>query len=355
MNGLKRLCQLVVFATLPGLLSACAGLATGGMSLSDAARYPMRSPEYVLRDLGGERYLLAQWDVPMNGNVVQRVRYYDRSTGMLAHLPEAVTVFREGYVNNILGALRYESDSPLQIAFFTRRETGYNPYCAEDKPQRLCGYMDIVLSLDGGRSFDWRRVNIPASMRGITPRSYEFVIVRNNTIYFGMYADSRPEVCCHSSDANMVDKRGVAQVRRFRGAAVADTSDVFLSVLAMPLASHDGKPLPAEQIVPDLSANLLIGPALLAFDLGQPMPPLATPPAAQPAPPTAHYKRADRAAYIDSLRSAHPVWAAHQTLNDIPQRQKWMSSSDLNALRERQAVRGDDPVEWVKFESPAPK
>lgn len=362
-DSLKHLCQLFIYLALPCLLGGCGNMIANGMVLEQAVAYPMRSPEYVLRDLGDKRYLLAQWDVPLNANEEQRVRYFDRNTGVLTPLPETVSVFRHDYMAKAIGALRYESDSPLAIAFFTLREPGGNSYCEEsdisskDKSQRqLCGEMDIVLSLDGGRSFGWRRIRIPASMgRGISARRYEFVIVRDSTLYFGMYVNSSnlPKICCYSTAGNMVDGKGVTYARRFKGVAVTDSDDVFLGVLAMPLPDNGGKPLPAEQIPKKLSADFLSGQALLDFKLGQPMARLATPIAAEPKSPKGQYKRADREAYIESLRAQYPTWAAHQTLDDIPRREQWMSLQERNALRAKQPSRGADPVEWVRFDSPA--
>lgn len=365
-HGLKRLRQLLACLALPSLFAGCTGMMAGGMVLEHAVSYPMRSPEFILRDLGGNHYLLAQWDVPLNANPQLRVRYHDRGTGLLSPLPETVAVFRQGYVSNLLGALRYESDSPQRIAFFANRSTGYNLSCehsgkaeAERPPAHLCGYMDIVLSLDGGHSFAWRRIRIPTAMgRGmISPRHYEFAIVRDDTLYLGLYvgATHLPGICCHSPDGNLMDRNGVVRVRRFEGKAVADDHDVFLSVLAMPLPDTGGKPLPAEQIPQPLSADALTGQALLAFDPGRPMARFETPPAAAPRPPIAQYRRADRQAYIESLRAEYPEWAAHQTLDDIPRRQQWMTSEELNALRARQTPRGDDPIEWVRFDRPAGK
>ena len=70
-------------------------------------------------------------DVPLNGNAVQRMRYYDRNTGVLAPLPESVTVFRYDCLGKAIGAVRHESDNPQVVAFFTRREPGRNSYCEE--------------------------------------------------------------------------------------------------------------------------------------------------------------------------------------------------------------------------------
>lgn len=58
---------------------------------------------------------------------------------------------------------------------------------------------------------------------------------------------------------------------------------------------------------------------------------------------------------IASLRAEYPEWAAHQTLDDIPRRGHTMSSKDLNAMRAKQVPRGNDPIEWVKFEKPTPQ
>lgn len=74
-----------------------------------------------------------------------------------------------------------------------------------------------------------------------------------------------------------------------------------------------------------------------------------------PEPPSIQYTRADRKGYIEWLRAKYPEWAAHQTLDDIPSRQQWLSSQEIRDLRAKQTRRGDDPVEWVPFERPAAK
>jgi hypothetical protein len=360
---LKRFRTLLACLALPCLLGGCMSMIAGGMVLEYPVSYPMRSPEYVLRDLGGNRYLLGQWKVPMNGNSSLRTRYYDRNTGLLSVLPSDVAIVREGYTANVLGILRYESDSPLQLAFFADRWTGYNPYCEQPEkpatanaPKRPCGYMEIVLSLDGGHSFAWRRINIPTPLgrNGGSPRQYEFAIVRSGTLYLGLYVSpgTFPDICCYAADGTLGDRQGVPYARRFSGQALADKNAVFLAVLAMPLPENDGKALPAEHIPKELSAYLLNGPALLAFDPGQPMALLETPPAKGPKPPTGHYKRADRRDYIESLRADYPEWAAHQTLDGIPWREQWMTTEKINGLRARQPLLPDDPVEWVRFDRP---
>lgn len=365
-TGRTGLRKLLACLALPCLLGACSSMIASGMVLEHAVAYPMRSPEYVLRELGDNRYLLGQWVVPLNANSVLRVRYYDRRTGMLSPLPGNVAVYREGYVANILGTVRYESDSPQQIAYFADRYTGYDSYCKQPdkstagKPAgHHCGHMDIVLSLDGGHSFALRRISTPTSVgrARISPQNYEFAMVRNNTLYLGLYVDTVyiSEICCHSADQNLVDKNGVAYVRRLKGEAVADSKNVFLGVLAVPLPNNGDTPLPAKQIPQNLSADMLTGQALLTFDLGQPMARLATPPRTGPKPPSGQYKRADREAYIESLRAEYPEWAAHQTLDDIPWRTQWMTSEETNALRAKQTPHGYDPVEWVRFDRPAAK
>lgn len=346
-----------------GLLSGCASTLSAGMTYEHAVAYPMRSPEYVLRDLGGKRYLLAQWDVPLNGNAVQRVRYYDRNTGVLAPLPESVTVFRYDYLGKAIGAVRHESDNPQVVAFFTRREPGRNSYCEERPssaavapPRQLCGRLELVLSLDGGRSFVLREIAIPESMgRGISVRRYEFIMVRNNTLYVGIFVNSNnlPRICCSSSSRGLADASGVTYARRFDGPATTDGDQVFLAVLALPLPGATGTPLPAAQIPKQLSADFLGGPALEAFDLGQPMARLTAPFTPEPAAPIAQYRRADRENYIASLRAAYPQWAAHQRLDTIPLRAQTMSPQELQALRAKQLPREDDPIEWIRFDSPA--
>ncbi|OBV41555.1 hypothetical protein [Janthinobacterium psychrotolerans] len=362
-HALKRLPGLLACLGATGLLSGCASTLSAGMTYEHAVAYPMRSPEYVLRDLGGKRYLLAQWDVPLNGNAVQRVRYYDRNTGMLAPLPESVTVFRDDYLGKSIGAVRHDSDNPQVVAFFTRREPGRNSYCKETpssaavaSPRQLCGRLELVLSLDGGRSFGLREIAIPESMgRGISVRRYEFIIARDNTLYFGIFINSGnlPRICCTSSNGGLANANGVIYARRFDGPATTGGDQVFLAVLAMPLPDATGTPLPAAQIPKQLSADFLSGPALEAFDLGRPMARLAMPATPEPAAPIAQYRRADRENYIASLRAAYPQWAAHQRLDTIPLREQTMSPQELQALRAKQLPREDDPIEWIRFDSPA--
>lgn len=362
-RALRRLRGLLACLGATSVLSGCASTLSAGMTYEYAVTYPMRSPEYVLRDLGDKRYLLAQWDVPLNGNAVQRVRYYDRNTGMLAPLPESVTVFRDDYMGKAIGAVRHESDNPLAVAFFTRREPGRNSYCKETTsspgaaPRQLCGRLELVLSLDGGRSFGLREIAMPESMgRGISVRRYEFIIARNNTLYFGIFVNSSnlPRICCRSSSGGLADASGVTYARRFDGPATTGGDQVFLAVLALPLPDAKGTPLPAAQIPKQLSADFLGGPALQAFDLGQPMARLAALATPEPAAPIAQYRRADRENYIASLRAAYPQWAAHQRLDTIPLREQSMSSQELQVLRAKQLPREDDPVEWIRFDQPLP-
>lgn len=362
-RAFRRLRGLLACLGATGLLSGCASTLSAGMTYEHAVAYPMRSPEYVLRDLGGKRYLLAQWDVPLNGNAVQRVRYYDHNTGVLAPLPESVTVFRYDYLGKAIGAVRHESDNPQVVAFFTRREPGRNSYCEETPssaavapPRQLCGRLELVLSLDGGRSFVLREIAIPESMgRGISVRRYEFIMVRNNTLYVGIFVNSNnlPRICCSSSSRGLADASGVTYARRFDGPATTDGDQVFLAVLTLPLPGATGTPLPAAQIPKQLSADFLGGPALEAFDLGQPMARLTAPSTPEPAAPIAQYRRADRENYIASLRAAYPQWAAHQRLDTIPLRAQTMSPQELQALRAKQLPREDDPIEWIRFDSPA--
>lgn len=362
---LKAIQKLVTCLMLPWLLNGCS-LLGAGLVTEDIVAYPMRSPEYVLRDLGSNRYLLAQWDVPMNANEVQRIRYYDRNTGMLSHLPDTVVVFRKNYVTNILGALRYESDSPLQIVFLTNRDTQFDQFCAFPEGRDInapllpfCGNMDIVLSLDGGYSFGWRRIHIPSSIGKscVNVNHYEFAIVRNNMLYLGMYVHSLalPEKCYIADNGNLETLNRITYARHFTGKATIDQDDIFLAVLAMPLPDSGGKPLPAAQIPEKLTADLLTGHALQEFDLGKPMALIETQPTAEPKSPVAQYKRSDRASYIESLRMNYPEWAAHQTLDDIPKHEQWMSRQDVHTLMAKQRRLRDDPIEWIRFEPATPK
>lgn len=113
------------------------------MTYEHAVAYPMRSPEYVLRDLGGKRYLLAQWDVPLNGNAVQRVRYYDHNTGVLAPLPESVTVFRYDYLGKAIGAVRHRATARVR-ACHTAAAAGRRRRTKASLRNSCCGPVRVV-------------------------------------------------------------------------------------------------------------------------------------------------------------------------------------------------------------------
>lgn len=342
---------------MAGLLSGCANIFGSGVDFEYAVMYPLRGPEYVLRDLGGNRYLLGQWSQGLQTNVGQRVRYYDRNTGVLSVLPDDVHVSRMGYVGDVRGAVRYESDSPLQIVFFNTRATHFSGYCDADPARRAvdetgqsrCTELDLVLSLDGGRSFAWQRVMIPSVFK-VSPREYEFAIVRKNTLYLGIYADNinMPNDCCIGPDGNLITKSGIVYARRFN--AETDSDHHFLGVVTLPLPANDGKPLPAAQI-PKLSGSMLLNQALVDFDLGRPMKHLEQQP---PQPPKlsipASYDREARKAYIESLRADYPEWAAHQTADWLPRRTQYMSSQEIRALRAKLPAPDNDPVEWVRLD-----
>ena len=365
-NGLKRFLKLLTCLALAPLFCACTGMIADGLEWENAVCFPMRSPEYVARNLGNNRYLLEQWNQPLNANQKLTTRFYDRNTGTLSPVPAHVLTYR-GEGNSVtLGALRYESDSPQQIVFFSVFDPPYYvPYgcrrpdeSATGKPvEQQCGLLEIVLSLDGGHSFARRRVNAPNIVSHLqSSKHFEFAIVRNNILYLGLYVQySCEKGCDYSADrTRVVDSNGAALTVRFEGDAIAERHDVFLSVLTVSLPSNGGNPLPAEEIPRNLTAEMLQGQALLAFDLGKPMSRWETPRTA-PRPPGCHYQRADRKAYIESLRAEYPEWATHQTLNDIPWRRQWMSSRELNALREKQTPRGNDPVGWVRFDRESPR
>jgi len=327
---------------LSTVLCGCASLIEDGMELQYAVMYPVRGPEYVLRNLGGDRYLLAQWGQGVRTNIDRRVRYYDRNTGVLTVLPDDVHVARMGYLADVRGAVRYDSDSPLQIVFFNTRDTHYNGYCDEDRARRTvdatgqtrCTELDLVLSLDGGRSFAWQRVKIPSAVR-VSSREYEFAIVRKNTLYLGIYLDNLniPDKCCIGPGGDLVTKSGIVYARRFN--AETDPDHHFLGVVAMPLPANEGKPLPAGDI-PKLAGSMLLGRALLDFDLGQPMKHLPRqPPPAPTLPVHVGNDRAAKKAFVESLRADYPEWAAHQTTDGLPRRTQYMSAKEIRALREK--------------------
>lgn len=359
-NPLLKISALVACASLMGCTELLTLAGPQNFQPVYAVSYATRGPEYVYRDLGGNRYLLAQ--AYRGTNLSLLMRYYDRNTGMLTRLntsPVDVLGYRVKD-NGAKAAVRYHSDNPQQLVFFTNRVLSYggDGYCVEQGPGNAwsklkthCGRMTIILSLDGGRSFVSRSVAIrkKVSSAVTSTDALEFVEIKNNTAYFGFYLSTSYEDRKHidSAKRNWLNADHQAVARFFPGDFLSDYR-AFIAVLALPLPGT-GEAMPATEIPNDMQADLLEGDALLNYDLGQPIteiqPPLPAPP---PVPYDQHTYR-ERKAYIDLLRDKYPEWAARQT-NGLPWFVRYAPSPQRDQVHSSEVGLPDDPVEWVKFD-----
>lgn len=317
--------------------------------------YATRGPEYVYRDLGGNRYLLAQ--AYRGTNLSLLMRYYDRNTGMLTRLKTSDSVL--GYRNKYTGAkaaLRYHSDNPQQLVFFTTSIVSHDDQSCHEQGQGSawskfkthCGRMRIILSLDGGKSFVSRSVAIRNKVSHAV-HALEFAEIKNNTAYFGFYLSPSYKDRKHidSAKRNWLNADHQAIARFSPGEYLSDYR-AFIAVLALPLPGK-GEAIPATAIPNDMQADLLVGDALLNYDLGQPIAEIQPPLPAPPPEPYDQHTYSERKAYIDLLRDKYPEWAARQT-NGLPWFADYAPSSQRDRIHSSEVGLPDDPVEWVKFD-----
>jgi hypothetical protein len=80
---MTRVRNFVAYLALSCLLGGCESMLvgsigtlreSGGFVQVRVVNYPMRGPEYVVRDLGGNRYLLGQWTTDLGSDPFVRMQ-----------------------------------------------------------------------------------------------------------------------------------------------------------------------------------------------------------------------------------------------------------------------------------------
>ena len=103
-------------------LSGCSLLneqLAAGIVFEREVAYPIRSPEYVLRDLGDQRYLLGQMAIDGRGERTHRTRFIDRPRNVSTRFDRPPVINRSA---DTLGdvPIRLASDDPGTIVFVDR-------------------------------------------------------------------------------------------------------------------------------------------------------------------------------------------------------------------------------------------
>lgn len=309
--------------------------------------YPGNSPEWVAASFDGGRYLLAHWNLALRGNPALHMRWYEPASGTLTPLPVAARIYRLNPATGEASRLRYTSDNPRYLVLFTEHEIGRRHNCAW-KPNHSdhCSMVEILVSVDGGRRFDTLQLAIDS--RVDTSSLHAFIDIHQGVAYLGIDTATTylPGWRESPQGSGYFDQHGQA-VALQRTAMPGSQERPALMVVAVPLS---GLPDLVARRQP-VEARTLTGEELLAYPTGPAMQILhPTPPQALPAP-AGHYNRGMRARYIESLRTAYPQWAAHQSLAGLPWwGTRYGTAEETARLAEKLPPPPDDPVDWVRLD-----
>ncbi|WP_338523747.1 hypothetical protein NUH87_29195 [Pseudomonas batumici] len=326
------LCTLVTALLLAGCTHQSVYLSLNdGMEYSYTVAYPIRGPEYVLSDLGGERYLLAQQSLDYRGQVSKNIRYFDRRTGVLT--PMGPLFLNSG--DNI--PIRYSSDDPQVVAFLQYgvsrdlKKECLRGSTLEERLQTHCYYIRVELSMDGGKSFGLRHVEIPSVLNaGSGENNFAFAAVRNHVLYIGLKA--------YNDDS----QQAKVALRR-----LLTRPGFYGVILAAPLPPQGSGP--AQRINnPHLVADRLTGKELEDFVVEPAHNTLRAVPKSLDLQYGIAIHASERRKYVDELRASYPEWAKQQRL-DIPEE----AQEENRDEREKRAAAipawRDDPIEWIRF------
>lgn len=332
--SLKNRFAIAAVVLVAAMLSACSTVVrtlNDGLEYSYPVAYPIRGPEYVLSDLGGERYLLAQQSLDYRGQMSKSIRYFDRRTGVL-------TPMRRLFLNsgdNI--PIGYSSDDPEVVVFLENgisrdlQKECLRASTLEERKKTHCNYIRVELSMDGGRSFSLRHVEIPTLVNATNSESnFAFAEVRNRTLYVGIRANNGDSRHTEVALSRMLTRPGYYGV-----------------IVAAPLPPKSSEPTPRIDN-PRLTADRLTGKALLDY----PVPSVRNTMRATPKSLDLQYGMAihasERRKYVEGLRASYLEWAKRQNL-DIPEEPREENADERKKRAAALPAWRDDPLEWIRF------